>query len=204
MRRMVRIVLALLAGLLALHDPVHAAQGGSPNRATAPQAAQDGKAAAQAYFTDVELVSHQGKTMRLYSDLLQGKVVVINSFYGTCTGSCPIIMNTMAKIQEALGDRLGKEVSLISLTVDPVTDTPLRLKEYAERIGAKPGWYLLGGKKGNVELALRKLGQEVKRKEQHPNIVIIGNERTRLWKKVMALAPTETLIPIVEGVLQDK
>ena len=204
MRLMVRIALVLFAGLLALSDPAHAAQTGSPNRVTAPQAAQNGKQPAQAYFTDVELVSHHGETMRLYTDLLQGKVVVINSFFTTCTGSCPIIMSTMARIQEALGDRVGKEVSLISLTVDPVTDTPPRLKEYAERLGARPGWHLVGGKKENVVLALRKLGQAVKEKEQHLNIIIIGNERTRLWKKVMALAPTETLITIVEGVLQDK
>jgi len=204
MRRMVRLALVLSAGLLALPGPVHSAQAGIPDRPTGPQAAQNGRSPAQAYFTDVELITHHGETMRLYTDLLQGKVVVINAFYTTCAGSCPIIMNTMAKIQEALGDRQGKEVSLISLTVDPVTDTPPRLKEYAERLGVKPGWHLLGGKKENVELALRKLGQAVKRKEQHPNIMIIGNERTRLWKKVMALAPTETLIPIVEGVLQDR
>ena len=61
-----------------------------------------------------------------------------------------------AKIQEALGDRLGKDVHLISLTVDPETDTPSRLKEYAEKLGAKPGWHLLTGKKENIDLALSK------------------------------------------------
>lgn len=201
---MVRIVLVVCATLLALPGPGHAAQTGSLAPARMPEATRDGKSPAQAYFTDVELVSHHGKPLRFYTDLLQGKAVVINTFFATCTGSCPVIMSSMAKIQEALGSRLGKEVSLVSLTVDPVRDTPPRLKAYAERLGARPGWDLVGGKRENVELALRKLGQAVKQKEEHPNIIIIGNERTGLWKKVMALAPTDTLIPIVEGVLQDK
>jgi protein SCO1/2 len=103
-----------------------------------------------------------------------------------------------------LGDRVGKDVYLISISVDPTTDTPERLKEFARKHGTKPGWFLLSGDKANVEVALKKLGQYVEDKQAHQNIFIIGNERTGLWKKAFGLAKPEELFKIVESVLNDK
>jgi len=158
---------------------------------------------AQKYFTDVILVDQDGREMRLYSDLLKGKTVIINAFFTTCQGSCPVMAGTFALIQDWLGDRLGKDVYLISVTVDPATDTPAKLKEYAERFKAKPGWHLLTGKKENVEAALYKLGQYVENKDSHLSIMIVGNEPTGLWKKAFGLAKPEEIIKIVESVLND-
>jgi len=160
--------------------------------------------AAHHYFTDVELIDQDGRPRRLYSDLLAGKTVVVDSFFSSCTGSCPAVAATLAKLQTALGDRLGRDVVLLSLSVDPRTDTPARLKEYAARLGARPGWYFLTGSKENVELALRKLGQYSERKEDHTNLLIVGNERTGLWKKVFGLAKPEEILAIVQGVLDDR
>jgi cytochrome oxidase Cu insertion factor (SCO1/SenC/PrrC family) len=93
---------------------------------------------------------------------------------------------------------------LISITVDPVTDTPARLKEYAAKFHARPGWYFMTGTQENVNFALNKLGQYVADKNDHSSIMIIGNEATGLWKKAFALAQAEELIKIVEGVADDK
>jgi protein SCO1/2 len=169
-----------------------------------PVRAQAEPASAQKYFTEVELVNQDGAKMRFYSDLLKGRTVVMIPFFTTCTGSCPPMNRNMAKIQEALGDRLGKQVYLISITVDPVTDTPARLKEYAEKFHAKPGWYFLTGTPENVNFALNKIGQYVADKNDHTSIMIIGNEATGLWKKAFALASAEELIKIVDGVAKDK
>jgi protein SCO1/2 len=155
------------------------------------------------YFTDVQLVNQNGDAMRLYSDLISGKIVVINAFFTSCTGACPVAAGNMAAIQNHIGDRLGKDVVLISITVDPVTDTPAKLKEYAHRFKARPGWYFLGGKKENVDLALRKLGQYVDDPSAHQNLIIIGNEPTGLWKKAFGLAKADELFPVVDSVLQD-
>jgi protein SCO1 len=160
--------------------------------------------AARRYFTDVQLVNQDGDTMRLYSDLIQGRVVIINSFFTSCNGSCPVMAAAFAEIQKHLGDRLGKDVYLISISVDPTTDTPARLKEYASRFQARPGWYFLTGTKANVDLALRKLGQFVEDPRGHFSIFIIGNQRTGLWKKAFGLAKPGELIPIVDSVVHDK
>jgi protein SCO1/2 len=142
--------------------------------------------------------------MRLYSDLLEGKVVIINSFFATCQGSCLPMNRNLEKVQQALGDHIGKDVFIISISVDPAVDTPPLLKEYAKRLNAKPGWYFLTGEKQNVDFALTKLGQFVSDKQDHLNIFIIGNERTGLWKKAFGLARSDELVKVVESVLNDK
>ena len=160
--------------------------------------------AAEKYFTDTVLVNQNGEKMRLYSDLLKGKTVIINSFFATCQGSCLPMSHNLAKVQDALGDRLGKDAVIISISVDPTVDTPPALKAYAKKLNARPGWYFMTGDKQNVDFALKKLGQFVDDKQDHLNIFIIGNERTGLWKKAFGLAPVEELVKVVDSVLNDQ
>lgn len=161
-------------------------------------------AKAQEYFTDVELVNQDGQKMRLYTDLLQGKTVIINSFFATCQGSCLPITRNLEKVQEALGDRLGKDARIISISVDPTVDTPAELKAFGKKFHARPGWYFLTGPKENVDFVLKKLGQFVPDKQDHYNIIIVGNERTGLWKKAFGLAKSDALVEVIESVLDDK
>lgn len=175
-----------------------------PDQTPAPAAAQAGGSAAEKYFTDVVLVNQDGEKMRFYSDLLQGKTVIINSFFATCQGSCLPITRNLEKVQDALGDRLGKDARIISISVDPAVDTPAELKAFGKKFHARPGWYFLTGSKENVEFVLKKIGQFVTDKQDHLNIIIIGNERTGLWKKAFGLAKSEALIEIVDSVLNDK
>ena len=173
--------------------------------AEAQQAAQQPEqSAAQKYFSDVLLVNQNGEKMRLYSDLLQGKTVIINSFFATCQGSCLPMMRNLEKVQEALGDRLGKDARIISISVDPTVDTPAELKAFGKKFHARPGWYFLTGSKENVEFVLKKIGQFVADKQDHYNIIIIGNDRTGLWKKAFGLAKSDALMEVVESVLDDK
>ena len=160
--------------------------------------------AAEKYFTDVVLINQNGQPMRFYDDLLKGKVVIINSFFGTCKGSCLPMMRNLQKLQTALGDHVGKDVIIASISVDPTIDTPQSLREYAKKIAAGPGWYLLTGEKANVDFALKKIGQYVDNRDDHLNIFIIGNERTGLWKKAFGLAKSDELFQVVNSVLNDQ
>ena len=159
---------------------------------------------AQKYFTDVELLNQNGEKVRLYSDVLKGKTVVVNAFFTTCTSVCPPMNRNMERIQEALGDRVGKDVFLVSISVDPEVDTPARLKDYAKKFHAGPGWIFLTGKKENLDWALYKLGQYVENKDDHTTVFIVGNERTGLWKKAFGMANVAELIQVVESVVNDK
>jgi protein SCO1/2 len=166
-----------------------------------PAAGADLTTAGRNYFTDVELVNQNGQTMRLYSDLIAGKTVVIDSFFTSCVGICPIMGGTFKRIQTVLGDHMGKDLILISVSVDPETDTPARLRDYAKSMSAKPGWYFVTGKKENVEQALHKLGLLVDAKENHKAVVLIGNEPKGLWKKAFGLANSEDVVKMVQEVV---
>ena len=174
-----------------------------PAQETKPATTND-ESGAQKYFTDVVLLNQNGEKMRFYNDLLRGKVVIINSFFATCTGSCLPLTRNLEKLQAALGARMGKEVNIISISVDPEVDTPASLKAYAKKLNAGPGWYFLTGNKESVDFALKKIGHFVDSKESHLNIFIIGNERTGLWKKAFGLAKSEELMKVVDSVLSDE
>ena len=159
---------------------------------------------AKKYFTDVELLNQNGEKVRFYSDILKGKTVVVNAFFTTYTSVCPPMNRNMEKIQEVLGDRVGRDVFLVSITVDPAVDTPARLKDYAQKFHAKPGWVFLTGKKENLDWALYKLGQYVENKDDHKTIFIIGNEPTGLWKKAFGMANVGEVVQVVQSVVDDK
>jgi protein SCO1/2 len=201
------LVASVAAPAQTPNTPVQPAPAAAPNAARktgdAPAATQ-AEAAAQKYFTDVVLIDQDGKPRRLYSDLLKGKTVVINAFFTTCTSVCPPMTRNLEKVQQALGERFGRDVFFLSFSVDPEVDTPARLKDYAQKFHAKPGWTFLTGKKENLDWALYKLGQYVEDKNDHTTGIIIGNEATGLWKKALGIAPSADLVKIVAGVADDK
>ena len=184
---------------MASEGDIQLASSPPPRRGTA----QNERPALQDYLTDVRLVDQYGESMRLYSDLVRGKTVVINSFFGSCKESCPIINHKMAQLQQALGDRIGREIHLLSITVDPEHDTPERMRSLSQGFAARPGWYFLTGSKENVNFALARLGYLVDAKENHKNVFTVGNERTGLWKKALGVGSIEALIEIVRGVADD-
>src|SRR5688500_1412023 len=104
------------------------------------------------YFANVPLTTHEGEVVRFYDDLLKGKSVVINLIYTNCTYSCPIESAKMAELQRILGDRVGKDFFFYSISIDPTTDTPKKLKAYATQFKARRGWLFLTGKKDDIKL----------------------------------------------------
>jgi cytochrome oxidase Cu insertion factor (SCO1/SenC/PrrC family) len=148
--------------------------------------------ASASYFPNLVLLTQDNKPVHFYDELLKGKVVLINFLFTTCKGVCSPMTANLARVQKYLGERVGREVVMISLSVDPQTDTPAVLKKYADQFHAQPGWYFLTGDKKNVDWVLYKLGGYTADKEQHSAVLIIGNEATGEWMKVHAMSsPTE-------------
>jgi protein SCO1/2 len=140
------------------------------------------------YFTNLVLLTQDNRPVHFYDDLMKDKVVLINFVFTTCKGACSPMTANLAKVQQYLGAHLGQEIVMISVSVDPTTDTPAALKKYADLFKAQPGWYFLTGKKENVDWILYKLGGYVEDKNQHGLALIIGNEATGDWVKMHALA----------------
>lgn len=175
---------------------------GPAHPAPAPKS-KTGTTAADAtsrYFPNTELITQDNRKVKFYDDLLKDKFVLINFMFTTCEAICPPMTANLAKVQQLLGDR-SRDVTLISISVDPVTDTPERLKAYATKFKVLPGWYFLTGDKPNVDLVSQKLGGYVKEKTEHNAILLVGNVRTGEWKKVYALSRPLEIAEIVTSML---
>lgn len=144
------------------------------------------------YFPNVALTTQDGRTVRLYDDLLRGKTVAINVMFTECVDVCPLETAMMVQLKRALGDRVGKDIFFYSISIDPERDTPEVLKAYAEKFGAGgPGWTFLSGKPDDIKLVVRKLGLSRSRnaptRDGHTSILMVGNEPTGQWQKHSAL-----------------
>ena len=137
------------------------------------------------YFPNVLLTTQDGKTVRFFDDLIKGKIVAINFIYTHCPDTCPLETAQLVRVQEILGDRLGKDVFFYSISIDPEKDTPAVLKEYRERFKAR--WTFLTGNKSDIIQLRKKLGlyiEEIPDDSNNHNIsMIIGNQATGRWMK---------------------
>ncbi|PYP84990.1 MAG: SCO family protein [Blastocatellia bacterium AA13] len=158
------------------------------------------------YFPNLELVTHEGKKVRFYDDLIKDKIVIINFMYANCEGICPGITANLVRVQKAFGDRVGRDIFMYSFTLKPEQDTPEVLKEYAEMHGAKPGWLFLTGKPDDMEILRRRLGffdsdPEVdKDKSQHIGNVRYGNEPLQQWGGCPGQGNPEWIVKLISGV----
>jgi protein SCO1/2 len=135
------------------------ALGGAALGATGQLTAAAGrKQQAHPYFPDTVLVEQTGRRVRFYSDLLKGKIVVINMMYTVCTRICPTNIARLREVQARLGNRSGRDVHLYSLTLRPELDSPAALAAYARQFDVAPGWSFLTGRPGDIDLVRRKLG----------------------------------------------
>jgi cytochrome oxidase Cu insertion factor (SCO1/SenC/PrrC family) len=153
--------------------------------------------AAAAYFPNTVLLTQYNKPVHFFDDLLKGKTVLINFAFTTCTGVCPPMTANLAKVQEYLGDRVGRDILMITISVDPVTDTPEALRKYADKFKVKPGWYFLTGRKPDVDQVLYKIGGYVTDKNDHSAILIIGNAETGQWSKLFAMTRPNEIVDAV-------
>ena len=146
------------------------------------------------YFPNATLYTHEGKPVKFYDDLIRGKVVAINMMYADCEGICPLITSNLVRVQQLLGERVGRDLFMYSLTLQPELDTPQRLKEYAEMHGVKPGWLFLTGARADIQHLRYRLGffdpdpVVDGDKATHTGMVRIGNDVYDRWTMAPALA----------------
>ena len=160
---------------------------GAPTLAEAP--ARKARALSRAVdFPNVALITHEGKEVRFFDDLIEGKVVAINFIDTSCSDSCSLETARMVKVQRILGERVGRDVFMYSITIDPEEDTPEVLEDYVKRFHVAPGWIFLTGKEADIALLRRKLGfslDEIHADESHDHdlSLLLGNHSTGRWMK---------------------
>ena len=150
---------------------------------------------------DVEVLDQDGNVRHFYSDLVKGKTVAVNFIFTNCTTICPPLGATFARVQRDLGEKVGKDVYFISVSVDPLTDTPERLKAWGAKFKAGPGWTFVTGNKEEIDRLLRALGAFSARREDHTPSVIIGNDARDVWTRTYGLASASQMVGVINGML---
>jgi cytochrome oxidase Cu insertion factor (SCO1/SenC/PrrC family) len=152
---------------------------------------------------DVRVYDENGKALRFYRDLVKGKTVAINFIFTSCTTICPPLTATFRKVQLGLTER-ADDIQLISISVDPTTDTPERLHEFAARFKAGPGWTFVTGNQVDINTLLRALGAAVADRNDHTPMILIGNDRTDYWTRSYGLSSPEALVRVIAEVAARK
>lgn len=192
-----------LIGLLGMAPLAGGLVAGASARAAETDGSSSREMIRNRYFPNVVLTTHEGKKVRFYDDLLKDKIVMINMMYAECDGVCPGITANLARVQKALGSRVGKDIFMYSITLKPEQDTPRALKAYAKMHGVKPGWFFLTGDPKDIETLRRKLGftnpdpKLDADKSQHVGMVRYGNERLQRWAACPGLANASWIVDSV-------
>lgn len=155
------------------------------------------------YFSNIVLTTHEGKRVRFYDDLIRGKIVTINMMYVECKDLCPMMAPNLARVQKLLGDRVGRDIFMYSITLKPEVDTPSALRKYAEAYGVGPGWSFLTGESADIRRLRYLLGfsdpdPAVDRDiSTHTGMVRIGNDVYDRWTMSPALADPEQIVATI-------
>lgn len=200
----IRFALPALAAGILLASPGEARQEeGAPSchgPGTASPAAER-VASPRLRVPDLELLDQDGRTIRFYSDLVRDRVVAMNFIFTTCTTVCPPMGANFSRLQDALGERLGRDVQLVSVSIDPTTDTPQRLKAWGEKFSASDSWSFVTGPKADVDQVLRQLEVLSPDVKDHGPVVLLVNDRTGVWRRVNGLTPPAKLAAMLDELL---
>src|SRR5437660_10899123 len=204
-------MLAVLAGALAASLTLPAAAGdGVDPHATHQQAAADQSGARQEglpvavrsvvnyVLPVITLVRDDGKRVSLPDELNDGRPVVLNFIYTTCSGICPLASHTFSQLQRKLGaDR--DRVHLVSISIDPEEDTPARLREYAQRYGAGPSWQHYTGTVAASVAAQRAFEVYRGDKMGHTPVTLVRTAPGTPWVRFDGFATPDVLLQELRG-----
>lgn len=151
------------------------------------------------YFPDIVIRTHENKEVRLYEDLVKDKFVTINFMYTNCEGTCPTTTHNLVRVQKLLKDRVGRDLFMYSITLDPVHDSPEALARYARRHGVGPGWVFLRAEPADTPILRRRLGfydadpAADADRSTHTAMVRYGNEPRQLWAATSGLVAPDAI-----------
>ncbi|RMH19766.1 MAG: electron transporter SenC [Acidobacteria bacterium] len=163
--------------------------GAGAQSATASDKSKGGSVWGANYFPNVPLVTHEGKTVRFFDDLIKDKVVAINFIYTTCPDACPMETARLLEVQQLLGEeRMGKDVFFYSISIDPEHDTPEVLNKFVKDWQIGPGWTFLTGREEDIIQLRKKFGVYIEEiqgpdSRDHNLSLVIGNQSTGRWMK---------------------
>jgi protein SCO1/2 len=156
------------------------------------------------HFPDIPLITHEGRQVRFYHDLIKDKIVSLNFFFAKCDEICPLVMANLTKVQKLLGSQVGRDIFMYSFTLKPDEDTLEVLRHHREIYHAGPGWTFLTAKPDDMEKVRKAIGFTYpepaidKDKTQHIGNIRYGNEPLMLWSACPGMAHAKWIAETLE------
>jgi protein SCO1/2 len=198
------VVCSVFAAVLAIPAAMADEDPHAKHRAMMQQKSEPAAESAEIDLRDHLLVDQDGQELMFVSDVIGDNIVVMDFVYTTCTTICPVLSALFTQVQGKLGEAVGDEVTLVSMSVDPVRDTPQRLKAYSAKHRAGEGWLWLTGPKADVDDVLTGLGAYTSNFEDHPSMVLIGDGRTGEWKRLFGFPNPDRVVQIVNDLREQR
>jgi protein SCO1/2 len=147
----------------------------------------------EGYIPNLQVKTQDGKIVRFYDDLIKGKIVIISFIYTSCTDICPLTTARLSQLEDRLGDAVGRDIFMISMTVDPNRDTPEKMKEFSSAFQTGPGWTFVTGDLETIRAINYKFGERSEILSEHRNQIVLGNDVTGEWQRDSAFSDLNRL-----------
>ena len=152
------------------------------------------------HLPNLPMITHEGKRVLFYDDLVKDKVVSLNFFFANCDEICPLVTANLAKVQKIMGDQVGRDIYMYSFTLKPEEDTVDVIRNYRKKFGAGPGWTFLTAKPEDMEKLRVAIGFTYpdpaidKDTTQHIGNVRYGNEPLMYWSACPGMAHARFIV----------
>jgi protein SCO1/2 len=150
---------------------------------------------------DVTLINQDGKRMKFRELVNNGKPVVIDFIYGTCTTICPVLSAGFTNFQRKLGNETRK-VQLISISIDPEHDSPAVMKKYLKNYRSQPGWDFLTGSREDIDRVMAAFNAYIPNKMSHYPIMFLKSPDNEQWVRIYGLIGTSDFMKEYEKVVK--
>ena len=148
-----------------------------------------------------ELRDQNGTPVHFASDIVGDRIMALNFIYTDCNTACPVASAIFSKLQNRLGEKLTQDVRMVSLSINPGTDTPERLKAYAERFHASPEWVWLTGQKAQVDALLKGLGVYRADYTNHASVILVGDPSRDVWMRFNGFSSPDDIAARIDELL---
>ncbi|MEQ1620928.1 MAG: SCO family protein [Methylococcales bacterium] len=150
---------------------------------------------------DAALLDQNGSPVRFVKDIAGSNIIAINFIYTDCQTVCPLASAIFAKLQHQLGNKLKQDIRLVTLSINPVTDSPEKLKAYADHFHAQPEWRWLTGEKVQVDALLKGLGVYNADYTNHSPVILVGDLARGEWSRFNGLTSPDTIAARIDELL---
>ena len=161
----------------------------------APEDKAASEAKARDYFSNVELVDQDGRSLKFYDEVLKDNIVVISFIFTNCQSACPLMTRNLTMIRDMLREDERRAIQFVSISIDPLRDTPAAMKEFAQKHEAdNGGWLWLTGRPDDVNFVTQRLGSYTDNPEAHTTTLLAANVPNAHWTKIEPNVPPNGVV----------